>query len=139
MAPRGMVHALTDARRVLTKKGLVVEVHPEPVEPIVLCEVPAGRLIVGRLRRHNDAYRAAEERLQRVVEQDLYRLRASVLFHFLQHTGSLRSLRAFLAGEPSRPVMDRATVGRIRSLLGPRAVGTLIVDELAHVSVIEKT
>lgn len=133
-----MVHALKDARRVLTENGLVVEVHPEPAEPIVLSEAPAGRLIVGRLWRHNDAYRAAEERLQRVTQLDLFRLRDSVLFHFLQHTASLRSLRAFLAGEPSRPAMDRATVRRIRSLLGPGAVGTLIVDELARVSVLEK-
>lgn len=80
MAPRGMVRALKDARRVLTENGLVVEVHPEPAEPIVLSEAPAGRLIVGRLRRHNDAYRAAEARLQRVIQLDLFRLRDSVLF-----------------------------------------------------------
>lgn len=57
----------------------------------------------------------------------------------LRRGPALRSLRAFLAGEPSRPVMGRATVRRIRSLLGPGAVGTLIVDELARISVLAKT
>ncbi len=133
-----MVHALNNAWRVLTRNGLLVDFRPVPARPIIFCQSREVRRTVGRLRGERRRFRTAQEKLERVVRQGLFNLRHSEVFHLMHYAVSLRSLLAYVATEFPRSHMDRATVRRIRDLLGRRAVGPLGIDEPARISVLTK-
>lgn len=134
-----MVHALHNARRVLTESGLLVDIRPVPDRPIIVWESPEGRRVVGRLRGRRRRFRAAQEKLDGVVQDGFFRLRHSEVFHIMHRARSLRSLLAYVATEFPRSWMDDRTVRRIRNLLGPRAVGSLTIDEPARISILNKS
>jgi hypothetical protein len=134
-----MVHALKRARRVLKPRGLVVDIRSTGDPAVVLCETPAGRVIVGPLRGTHRKTRAATVRLDRVVREGLLRPCRSITFRFLHYASSLETLRRYLEDEWSDAWIDDATVKRIRVLLGPKATGTLILDEPAHIHVLVRT
>jgi len=133
-----MVHALNNARRVLTGGGLVVDIRPVPDRPSISWESPDGHRIVGRLRGARKRFRTAQEKLETVVRQDLFRSHRSEVFHLMHYAVSLRSLLAYVAAEFPRSRVDGPTVRRIRNLLGPRAVGRLRIDEPARMSILNK-
>lgn len=134
-----MVHALHNARRVLTRSGLLVDIRPTPDRRVIAWESPEGRRIVGHLRGRRMRFRVAQERLERFVRDGFFRLRHTEIFHMMHYARSLRSLLAHVATEFPRSWVDDRTVHRIRTLLGPRAVGPLIIDEPARISILNKS
>jgi len=133
-----MVHALKSARRVLKAGGLIVDIRSTPEPAVVLCETPAGRLVVGRLRGTHRKTQTATARLNRVVRQGLFKPHRIIAFRFLHHTSSLETLRTYLEEEWSAAWIDGKTVSRIHRLLGPKAIGTLIIDEPARIHILVK-
>ncbi len=134
-----MVHALNNARRALTKNGLLVDIHPTPDPREIFCATSAGQRFVGILRGSRKRYAAADANLAAVVRQGLFRLRHTEVFHFMHYAASLRRLRAYVPGEFKRMRMDDATERRIVRLLGARGVGTISIDEPVRISVFRKT
>lgn len=134
-----MVHALHNARRVLTRGGLLVDIRPTPDRRNIVWECPEGHRIVGWLRGERRRFRAAQEKLEGVVQDGFFRLRHSEVFHILHRASSLRSLLAYVATEFPRSWVDDRTVHRIRHLLGTRAVGPLTIDEPARISILNKS
>ena len=59
------------------------------------------------------------------------------MFHFLHYTSSLRVLRGYMITEFHEMWVDSATERRIVNLLGPRALGTIIIDEPVRISLLE--
>lgn len=134
-----MVHALNNARRALTGTGLLVDLHPAPDPRTISCATREGRRIVGILRGSRAKARAAERKLERVTRNGLFRLRHSEVFHILHYVASLRMLRTYVARNFPGKWVDTATERRIISLLGRRAVGTIIIDESVRISLLGKT
>lgn len=133
-----MGHALKEARRVLAAGGVVVDAHPEPVRAVIFCDSPAGPIAVGRLTQILEHYRAAAARLHRIVERGLLLLRHSESFHVFYHYSSLGTVRAHLTREWTSASVDGPTLRRIRSLLGPRGQGPILIDETVRISILEK-
>ncbi len=133
-----MVHALKSAWRVLQPGGLVVDIRSTSDPALVLCETPAGRVVVGRLRGTRRKTRAATVRLKRVVREGFFRLSRTKRFRFWHYASSLTMLRAYLGREWADARIDAETARRIRRLLGPKAVGALIIDEPARINVLVK-
>lgn len=134
-----MVHALKSARRVLKPGGLVVDIRSTGGPAAIVCETRAGRVVVGRLRGTHRKTRAATVRLERVVREALFKSRRVEAFRFLHYAPSLKMLRVYLEDEWSDASIDEQTAQRIRRLLGPKAVGPLIIDEPARIHVLVKT
>ena len=134
-----MVHALNNARRALTRNGLLVDIHPTPDPRAISCAASEGQRFVGVLRGSPERYRTADAKLAAVVRQGLFRLLHTEIFHFMHYAGSLRVLRAYAPGEFKHMWMDGATERRIVRLLGPRGVGTISIDEPVRISVFKKT
>ncbi len=134
-----MVHALTNARRGLTRSGLVVDIHPTPDSRAISCMTSDGQRLVGVLRGSRERYRTADATLSAVVRQGLFRLRHTEVFHYVHRAASLRALRAYVPGEFKHMWMDDATERRIVRWLGPRAVGAISIDEPVRITVLKKT
>ncbi len=83
-------------------------------------------------------FRVAQGKVESIVQQGLFRLRHTEVFHLLHHAVSLRSLLAYVAKEFPRSWVDDATVRRIRDLLGPKGAGHLIIEESARISILDK-
>jgi len=133
-----MVHALINARRVLTRQGLLLDIHPMPARPTICWMSPERGWFVGRLKGRRKRFRVAQENLDRVVRQGLFRLRHSEVFVLRHHAVSLSSLLAYVAREFPRSQVDNRAVRRARDLLGPRAVGHLVIEERTRVSILTK-
>lgn len=133
-----MVDALNNARRMLGQDGVLLDIHPAPDRPFILCEVPDGRRDVGKVRGGRRRYREVDERLKEVVQRDLFRSLRTEMFHVLYYAPSLRILREHLARDWTDASMDDATARRIRDLLGHRGIGTLIIDVFRSISILQK-
>jgi len=55
----------------------------------------------------------------------------------MHYTASLRVLRAYMPAEFHDMWVDSATERRIINLLGPRAAGTIAIDEPVRISLLE--
>ncbi len=133
-----MYRALTSARRALTDHGLIFSIHTAPRRSVIYCDAAGRRRFVGLVRGGRERYRNADEREVRAVRRGLFTLRHRALIPYMHYAPSLRALRAYLETEWSGAWMDRTTEGRIRALLGPRAVGPLAIKEWVRVSLLRK-
>ncbi len=134
-----MFHALTSARRVLADQGLIFNIHPAPDRPVIYGDGPDGRTVVGLLRGSRARYRKAEDRVARAVQRGLFTLRHSAVIPYMHYASSLRTLRAYVKADWVGAWVDGATERRIRYLLGPKAVGPLVIEERVRVSLLRKT
>lgn len=116
-----------------------MDIRPVRDRPIIVWESPDGHRIVGRLQGRRMRFRVAQQKLDGVVQDGFFRLCHSEIFHIMHHARSLRSLLAYVATEFPRSWVDDRTVRRIRNLLGPRAVGSLTIDEPARISILNKS
>lgn len=116
-----------------------MDIRPVRDRPIIVWESPDGHRIVGRLQGRRMRFRVAQEKLERFVRDGFFRLRNTEIFHMMHYATSLRSLLAYVAMEFPRSWVDDRTVRRIRNLLGPRAVGSLTIDEPARISILNKS
>jgi hypothetical protein len=133
-----MVHALNNARRALADTGLLVDIHPAPDPRTISCATREGPRAVGIVRGSRAKVRAAERKLDLVRRSGVFRLHHSEVFHVLHYVASLRTLRAYVERNFPGKWVDTTTERRIMSLLGRRAVGTIIIDEPVRISLLGK-
>lgn len=113
-----MVHALRKIHTLLSPDGVLVNIQPvgEP-RPIEIRDGP-DRYRAGRVQhRQNFAnHKAAQQAVQDVLEQDLYRLARAFTFSFQYHAPTYAQLERWLREEVSNAVIPEATAARAREL-----------------------
>ena len=134
-----MFHALTSARRALADQGMIFNIHPAPDRPVIYCDAPEGREVVGLLRGSRARYRNAEARMERALRRGLFTLRHTAVIPYMHYASSLRTLRAHVKADWVGAGVDGATERRIRGILGQKAVGPLVIKEWVRVSLLRKT
>jgi hypothetical protein len=133
-----MVHALLSARRVLTTGGLLIDIHPEPDQPVILYGTPAGQVVVGRLRESRRRYLAARRSLARVAASTAFRRGQSRVFTFLHEAASLAVLDGYLARTWDTASLGPRIARAITRLARARPGGRIIVAERVRITVLVK-
>jgi len=88
-----MVHALADARRLLKPAGLLVDIHPLAVPP-VLAVHREGRCVFSEVcpSQGAEAYRQADRALDEAIQRQEFAPEQGTVFDFLTHAPSVTAL-----------------------------------------------
>lgn len=140
-----MVHALTEAHRVLKPAGHVVDLHPEggTVRPrrLPVSIVRNGRAtLVGEWPEDDDSYDrylASDGAVERVIRRGLFKRHGSETFLLRYH---FRSLPAFdtMREKWASPPLPPAVRSRLEGLLHVHRDASIVVVEPFRMNVLEK-
>ena len=122
-----MVHALSEARRVLKAGGRMIDLRPTMANRRVELELPVATLFIGEIDSSGslDDHVAANEALDAALAAGDFTLEHQTEFHYLSDLDTLADLRDFQAGL-RRSVMPEAIFARVESLLAEEGDGALI-------------
>lgn len=112
-----MVHALSEAGRVLRPGGLLIDLRPTARNRRVELELAEARLHIGEIDSSNSAAekRMADEALQATLERGLFRAEHQARFEFVTDLDTLEDLREF-GTRLRRSVMPEGLPRRIAAL-----------------------
>ena len=112
-----MVHALSEAGRVLRPGGLLIDLRPTARNRQVELELAEARLHIGEIDSSNSAAekRMADEMLQAALERGFFRAEHQARFEFVTDLDTLEDLREF-GTRLRRSVMPDGLPRRIAAL-----------------------
>lgn len=143
-----MVHALTQAYRVLTPGGLLLDLRPDhdpagrrrkqlPVHVVTAdAEYDAGAVI--ETSSYYQDFAAADRSVQRVIRQGLFELEGAEIFHMRWYFRTIETLQNTLAGDWTGTQMPPATRRRLMSLLETHPCGEIAVKETFRLNALRK-
>lgn len=143
-----MVHALTQAHRVLRAGGYVLDYRPDRdpggrrVKQLdVSCdagdrEMPAGML--KETARFYADYVASDRAVERVLRQGFFDLVASEVVRPRIYFRTLDTLDKHLAEQWRGTVLEAPTRGRLRRILGEHPHARIVVTEIFRVNVLRR-
>ena len=116
-----MVHALSEARRVLRPGGVMIDLRPTARNRQVELELAEGPAHIGEIDSSDSVAekRMADEMLQAAVDERLFHAEHCEQFEYITDLDTLEDLREFAAGL-RRSVMPEEL---------PRRITALTVDE----------
>lgn len=112
-----MVHALSEARRVLRPGGVMIDLRPTARNRQVELEFAEERLHIGEIDSSNSVAekRVADEMMQAAVDEGLFRAEHHEQFEYITDLDTLKDLREFATGL-RRSVMPEKLPRRIAAL-----------------------
>ncbi len=142
-----MVHALTEAHRVVRQNGIVVDYRPDldpggrrakPLELYCVYDgesIAAGHMI--ETPEYYGDYLSSNRAVQQVLRRELYTLVSSELVRPRVYFRSLDILKDYLAKQWTGTTLSREVERRLASLLRQHS-GAIMVSELFRVNVLRK-
>ncbi|MGH2436588.1 MAG: hypothetical protein ACRDFA_06320 [bacterium] len=142
-----MVHALTEAHRVVRQNGIVVDYRPDldpggrrakPLELYCVHDgesIPAGHMI--ETPEYYRDYLSSNRAVQQVLRRELYTLVSSELVRPRVYFRSLDILKDYLAKQWTGTTLSREVERRLASLLRQHS-GAIMASELFRVNVLRK-
>lgn len=143
-----MVHALTEAHRVLSPHGTIVDYRPDldpggrRTKPLELYCIdrsdltPAGHII--ETPEYYEDYRSANRAVQQVLRRGLFTLVSSELSRPRVYFRSLEVLKAYLDTNWTGTTMPSAVGRCLSSLLKNRPGARIVVSEVFRFNVLRK-
>lgn len=143
-----MVHALTEAHRVLSPHGTVVDYRPDldpggrrakPLELYCVDRgdlIPAGHLI--ETPQYYGDYRSANRAVEQALRRGLFTLVSSELSRPRVHFQSLNVLKDYLATYWTGTTMPPSDERRMSGLLRNRPGAGIVVSEVFRFNVLRK-
>ena len=113
-----MVHALSEARRVLQPGGVMIDLRPTARNRQVELELAEGPTHVGEIDSSQSAAekRMADEMLQAAIDEGVFHAEHCEPFEYITDLDTLEDLQEFAAGL-RRSVMPDSIFERIKALI----------------------
>jgi hypothetical protein len=101
MESEGMVHALEIAHDLLSKDGIVIDIHPTSQPASVLFISYGNEIYLGELEESDDyiEYLQADQAVEAVVQRGIFINRQTNNFFFRTYADSLEELTDYLSAE----------------------------------------
>ena len=131
-----MVHALELIHNLLDKTGTLIDIRPRGLPPEVMLQQGSSSTLIGHYQETDDfiEYRQAAWAMEQAIDQDLFRLRTSGTFEFINHAESFAELKAFMQQEWSDSLLP-PELELNAARLGP---GKVTLHEAVHLGVLDR-
>lgn len=125
------MHVLQHIHRWLRPDGVLLDLHPEPEQPVVEAIVGTDHSYLGRIDTTSlvGNIHRARETLRSIVREGWFAVERSAVFDFVSHFPSVDDWLRHREERRSTSIVDPAIVARARELLSESTSGELRVSE----------